>query len=167
MKDVNLNKDNNKNISKTDNEKQMSNLNIGGNKNKTAMNKNKTVDKSKSVNKNKTTMNKNKNVDKSKVVDKSKSKNINNINTKITYKYKSNIDLEKKKIKRPGLNNREIGSIIKFKAILVGKYAKFSNCVTIINLHRGKEYLADHTQLMLNETLEKLYKRNTIKSCLI
>ena len=167
MKDVNLNKDNNKNISKTDNEKQMSNLNIGGNKNKTAMNKNKTVDKSKSVNKNKTTMNKNKNVDKSKVVDKSKSKNINNINTKITYKYKSNIDLEKKKIKRPGLNNREIGSIIKFKAILVGKYTKFSNCVTIINLHRGKEYLADHTQLMLNETLEELNKRNTIKSCLI
>ena len=96
-----------------------------------------------------------------------KIRNINNINTKITYKYKSNIDLEKKKIKRPGLNNREIGSIIKFKAILVGKYAKFSNCVTIINLHRGKEYLADHTQLMLNETLEELNKRNTIKSCLI
>lgn len=96
-----------------------------------------------------------------------KIRNINNINTKIIYKYKSNIDLEKKKIKRPGLFNREIGSIIKFKAILVGKYTKFSNCVTIINLHRGKEYLADHTQLMLNETLEQLNKRNTIKSCLI
>ena len=94
-------------------------------------------------------------------------KNVNITKNKITYNYKSNIDLEKKKIKRPGLNNREIGSIIKFKAILVGKYAKFSNCVTIINLHRGKEYLADHTQLMLNETLEELNKRNTIKSCLI
>lgn len=34
-------------------------------------------------------------------------------------------------------------------------------------MHRGKEYLADHTQLMLNETLEELNKRNTIKSCLI
>lgn len=74
-----------------------------------------------------------------------KIRNINNINTKVTYNYKSNIDLEKKKIKRPGLNNREIGSIIKFKAILVGEYSRFSNCVTIINLHRGKEYLADHT----------------------
>lgn len=94
-------------------------------------------------------------------------KNVNITKNKITHNYKSNIDLEKKKIKRPGLNNREIGSIIKFKAILVGKYAKFSNCVTIINLHRGKEYLADHTQLMLNETLEELNKRNTIKSCLI
>ena len=96
-----------------------------------------------------------------------KIRNINNINTKITYNYKSNIDLEKKKIKRPGLNNREIGSIIKFKAILVGKYARFSNCVTIINLHRGKEYLADHTQLMLNETLEEFNNRNKINSCLI
>lgn len=96
-----------------------------------------------------------------------KIRNINNINTKITYNYKSNIDLEKKKIKRPGLNNREEGSIIKFKAILVGKYAKFSNCVTIINLHRGKEYLADHTQLMLNETLEEFNNRNKINSCLI
>ena len=96
-----------------------------------------------------------------------KIRNINNINTKITYNYKSNIDLEKKKIKRPGLNNREIGSIIKFKALLVGKYARFSNCVTIINLHRGKEYLADHTQLMLNETLEEFNNRNKINSCLI
>lgn len=153
------NMNNNKN-----NEKQInhSNLTIDGNKNKTTttMNKNKTVDKSKLVD-----INKSKNVDKSKLVDKSKSKNI--INNKIFYKYKSNIDLEKKKIKRPGLNNREMGSIIKFKALLVGKYARFSNCVTIINLHRGKEYLADHTQLMLNETLEEFNNRNKINSCLI
>lgn len=94
-------------------------------------------------------------------------KNVNITKNKITYNYKSNIDLEKKKIKRPGLNNREEGSIIKFKAILVGKYARFSNCVTIINLHRGKEYLADHTQLMLNETLEEFNNRNKINSCLI
>ena len=161
MKDVNLNKDNNKNISKTDNEKQMSNLNIGGNKNKTAMNKNKTVDKSKSVNKNKTAMNKNKNVD--------KSKNIihnNNIN-KMYYIYKQNIDNDKKKIQRPGLTNRENGSIIKFKAMIVGEYRKFNDCVTIINLHRGKEYLADHTQLFLNERLEEFNKRNRFNSCLI
>lgn len=96
-----------------------------------------------------------------------KIRNINNINTKITYNYKSNIDLEKKKIKRPGLNNREIGSIIKFKAIIVGEYSRFSNCVTIINLHRGKEYLADHTQLFLNETLEEFNNRNKINSYLI
>ena len=108
---------------------------------------------------------KNKNVDKSKTVD--KSKNINNNNTKIIYNYKSNIDLEKKKIKRPGLNNREMGSIIKFKALIVDKYSRFPNCVTIINLHRGKEYLADHTQLVLNETLEEFNNRNKINSCLI
>lgn len=96
-----------------------------------------------------------------------KIRNINNNNTKIIYNYKSNIDLEKKKIKRPGLNNREIGSIIKFKALIVDKYSRFPNCVTIINLHRGKEYLADHTQLMLNETLEEFNNRNKINSCLI
>nr|DAT83612.1 MAG TPA: hypothetical protein [Caudoviricetes sp.] len=169
MKNVDLNKDNNKNISKTDNEKQMGNLNIEGNKNKTTMNKTKTVDKSK------TAMNKNKNVDKSKTtmnknktVDKSKSKNIinNNIN-KIIYNYKQNIDNDKKKIQRPGLTNRENDSIIKFKAMIVGEYSRFDNCVTIINLHRGKEYLADHTQLFLNESLEEFTKRNTLNSCLI
>lgn len=169
MKDVNLNKDNNKNnILKTNNEKQMSNLNIDGNKNKTAMNKNKTVDKSKAVDKSKTAMNKNKNVDKSKTVDKSKNKNI--VNTKINkmyYIYKQNIDNDKKKIQRPGLTNRENGSIIKFKAMIVGEYRKFNNCVTIINLHRGKEYLADHTQLFLNESLEEFSKRNRLNSCLI
>ena len=94
-------------------------------------------------------------------------KNVNITKNKITYNYKSNIDLEKKKIKRPGLNNREVGSIIKFKALIVGEYSKFSNCITIINLHRGKEYLADHTQLFLNESLEEFNNRNKINSCLI
>lgn len=156
MKNVDLNKDNNKTISKTDNEKQNVNLNTEGNKNKTSMNKTKTIDKSK------TAMNKNK------IVDKSKNKNIiNNSINKIIYNYKQNIDNEKKKIQRPGLTNRENGSIIKFKAIIVGEYSKFANCVTIINLHRGKEYLADHTQLFLNESLEEFAKRNTLNSCLI
>ena len=174
MKNVDLNKDNNKTISKTDNKKQMSNLNIEGNKNKTSMNKTKTVDKSKtSMNKNKIVdkskaVDKNKIVDKSKAVDKSKNKNIiNNSINKIFYNYKQNIDNNKKKIQRPGLFNRENGSIIKFKAIIVGEYSKFANCVTIINLHRGKEYLADHTQLFLNESLEEFAKRNTLNSCLL
>lgn len=159
MKDINLNKDNNKNT--TNNEKQMSNLNIDGNKNKAAMNKNTTVDKSK------TTMNKNKTVDKSKAVNKSKNIIHNNNINKMYYIYKQNIDNNKKKIQRPGLFNRENDSIIKFKAIIVGEYARFSNCITIINLHRGKEYLADHTQLFLNESLEEFIKRNTTNSCLI
>ena len=83
------------------------------------------------------------------------------------YIYKQNIDNNKKKIQRPGLTNRENGSIIKFKAMIVGEYSRFNNCVTIINLHRGKEYLADHTQLFLNESLEEFIKRNTTNSCLI
>ena len=168
MKDNNSNNNDNKNMLKTNNEKQnirdISNNQIKGNKNtdksKTTISKNKTVDKSKNVDKNKI-------IDKSKSVNKSKNIIHNNNINKMYYIYKQNIDNNKKKIQRPGLFNREIGSIIKFKAILVGKYTKFSNCVTIINLHRGKEYLADHTQLMLNETLEELNKRNTIKSCLI
>lgn len=174
MKDANLNKNNNKTITKTGNEKQMGNLNIEGNKNKTSMNKTKTVDKSKTaMNKNKA-VDKSKTVDKSKIVDKSKavdkSKNKNIINTsinKIIYNYKQNIDNEKKKIQRPGLTNRENGSIIKFKAMIVGEYSRFNDCVTIINLHRGKEYLADHTQLFLNESLEEFNKRNILNSCLI
>lgn len=168
MKDNNSNNNDNKNMLKNNNEKQnirdISNNQIKGNKNtdksKTTISKNKTVDKSKNVDKNKI-------IDKSKSVNKSKNIIHNNNINKMYYIYKQNIDNNKKKIQRPGLFNREIGSIIKFKAILVGKYTKFSNCVTIINLHRGKEYLADHTQLMLNETLEELNKRNTIKSCLI
>lgn len=166
MKDNNSNNNDNKNMLKTNNEKQnirdISNNQIKGNKNtdksKTTISKNKTVDKSKNVDKSKTTMNKNK------TVDKSKNKNIIN---KMYYIYKQNIDNNKKKIQRPGLFNRENDSIIKFTAIIVGEYARFSNCITIINLHRGKEYLADHTQLFLNESLEEFIKRNTANSCLI
>ena len=170
MKNTNSNNDKNKNSLEANKEKQIGNLNIDidGNKNKAAMNKNKTVDKSKNVDKSKA-IDKNKIVDKSKAVDKSKSKNIihnNNIN-KMYYIYKQNIDNNKKKIQRPGLTNRENGSIIKFKAMIVGEYSRFNNCVTIINLHRGKEYLADHTQLFLNESLEEFIKRNTTNSCLI
>ena len=159
------------------NEKQLLNIESNNNntktvdKSKTTINKNKTVDKSKN-NKIKT-VDKNKTVDKSRTVDKSKavnkSKNIihnNNIN-KMYYIYKQNIDNNKKKIQRPGLTNRENGSIIKFKAMIVGEYSRFNNCVTIINLHRGKEYLADHTQLFLNESLEEFIKRNTTNSCLL
>lgn len=51
--------------------------------------------------------------------------------------------------------------------MIVGEYRRFNNCVTIINLHRGKEYLADHTQLFLNERLEEFNKRNRFNSCLI
>lgn len=161
MKNTNTNND--KHSLETNKEKQIGNLNIDidGNKNKTTMNKN--VDKSKT-----TAIDKSKNVDKSKTVDNSKNKNITNNKINNTYYiYKQNIDNDKKKIQRPGLTNRENGSIIKFKAMIVGEYSRFDNCVTIINLHRGKEYLADHTQLFLNERLEEFNKRNTLNSCLI
>ena len=158
MKDANLNRDNNKNM--TDNEKQMSNLNIDGNKNKAAMNKNKTVDKSKAVYKSKTTMNKNK------TVDNSKSKNI--ITNKIIYKFSNNNrNLELKKIERPGLQDMGVGKIITFEAVLVGKYRNNDRCYTIMNLHKGREYLADHTQLILNEEPEEFIKRNATNSNLI
>lgn len=168
MKDNNSNNNNNKNMLKTNNEKQnirdISNNQIKGNKNtdksKTTISKNKTVDKSKNVDKNKI-------IDKSKAVNKNKNIIHNNNINKMYYIYKQNIDNNKKKIQRPGLTNRENGSIIKFKAMIVGEYSRFNNCVTIINLHRGKEYLADHTQLFLNESLEEFIKRNTINSCLI
>lgn len=160
-----LNIESNNNTKTVDKSKTTINKNKTVDKSKTnkikTVDKSRTVDKSKSVNKNKTSMNKNKNVD--------KSKNIihnNNIN-KMYYIYKQNIDNNKKKIQRPGLTNRENGSIIKFKAMIVGEYSRFNNCVTIINLHRGKEYLADHTQLFLNESLEEFIKRNTTNSCLL
>lgn len=107
--------------------------------------------------------NKNKNV----INNDSNNKNVNITKNKIIYNYKQKIDNDKKKIQRPGLTNRENGSIIKFKAMIVGEYSRFNDCVTIINLHRGKEYLADHTQLFLNESLEEFNKRNILNSCLI
>ena len=158
------------------NEKQLSNIESNGggtttiktvNKSKTTMNKNKTVNKSKNtmnknktVNKSKTTMNKNK------TVDKSKSKNI--INNKIVYKFSNNSrNLELKKIERPGLQDMGVGKIITFEAVLVGKYRNNDKCYTIMNLHKGREYLADHTQLILNEEPEEFIKRNATNSNLI
>lgn len=134
---------------------------VNKNKNKTTMNKNKAVDKSK------TAMNKNKTVDKSKTIDKSKSKNI--INNKIIYKFSNNNNrnLELKKIERPGLQDMGVGKIITFEAVLVGKYRNNDRCYTIMNLHKGREYLADHTQLILNEEPEEFIKRNATNSNLI
>ena len=163
-------KDNNKNEKQILNIKSSDSNNkiVNKNKNKTTMNKNKAVDKSK------TTMNKNKTVDKSKTtmnknktVDKSKSKNI--ITNKIIYKFSNNNNrnLELKKIERPGLQDMGVGKIITFEAVLVGKYRNNDICYTIMNLHKGKEYLADHTQLILNEEPEEFIKRNATNSNLI
>ena len=158
MKDAN--KKNEKqflNIKSSDNNNKI----VNKNKNKTTMNKNKAVDKSK------TAMNKNKTVDKSKTIDKSKSKNI--INNKIIYKFSNNNNrnLELKKIERPGLQDMGVGKIITFEAVLVGKYRNNDRCYTIMNLHKGREYLADHTQLILNEEPEEFIKRNATNSNLI
>lgn len=178
MKDNN--KTNTKNINKD--EKQFLNIEnsdnniktVNKNKSKTIMNKNKTVDKSKTtMNKNKTmdkskNVNKNQTIDKSKNVDNSKSKNI--INNKIIYKFSNNNNnrnLELKKIERPGLQDMGVGKIITFEAVLVGKYRNNDRCYTIMNLHKGREYLADHTQLILNEEPEEFIKRNATKSNLI
>lgn len=139
--------------------------------NKTTMNKNKTVDKSKNVDKSQTidkskNMNKNQTIDKSKNIDKSKSKNI--ITNKIIYKFSNNNkNLELKKIERPGLQDMGVGKIITFEAVLVGKYRNNDRCYTIMNLHKGREYLADHTQLILNEEPEEFIKRNATNSNLI
>lgn len=177
MKDNN--KTNTKNINKD--EKQFLNIEnsdnniktVNKNKSKTIMNKNKTVDKSKTtMNKNKTmdkskNVNKNQTIDKSKTVDNSKSKNI--INNKIIYKFSNNNNrnLELKKIERPGLQDMGVGKIITFEAVLVGKYRNNDRCYTIMNLHKGREYLADHTQLILNEEPEEFIKRNATNSNLI
>ena len=157
----------NKNKSKT-----IMNKNKTVDKSKTTMNKNKTMDKSKNVNKNQTidkskNMNKSQTIDKSKTVDNSKSKNI--INNKIIYKFSNNNNrnLELKKIERPGLQDMGVGKIITFEAVLVGKYRNNDRCYTIMNLHKGREYLADHTQLILNEEPEDFIKRNATKSNLI
>ena len=165
MKNTNTNND--KHSLETNKEKQIGNLNIDidGNKSKTTMNKNTNVDKSKTI------MNKNTNVDKSKTtMNKNTNKNItNNINNnKIVYKFSNNKkDKELKKIERPGLQDIGEGKTITFEAVLVGKYRNRGICYTIMNLHQGKKYLADHTQLILNEEPEEFIKRNTTNSKLI
>lgn len=113
-------------------------------KSKTTMNKNKNVNKNQTIDKSKN-MNKSQTIDKSRTIDNSKSKNI--ITNKIIYKFSNNNNrnLELKKIERPGLQDMGVGKIITFEAVLVGKYRNNDRCYTIMNLHKGREYLADHT----------------------
>ena len=90
----------------------------------------------------------------------------NNINK--FYSFKQIINNEEKKIKRPGLEYEGEGTIIPFEAMIGGPYYRLDkNCITIINLHKGDEYLADHTQLVLNESYGKFSLRNKTKSKLI
>lgn len=90
----------------------------------------------------------------------------NNINK--FYSFKQIINNEEKKIKRPGLQYEGEGTIIPFEAMIGGPYYRLDkNCITIINLHKGDEYLADHTQLVLNESYGKFCSRNKTKSKLI
>lgn len=101
---------------------------------------------------------------------KNKNQNILNKNNNINkfYSFKQIINNEEKKIKRPGLEYEGEGTIIPFEAMIGGPYHRLDkNCITIINLHKGDEYLADHTQLVLNESYGKFCSRNKNKSCLI
>lgn len=91
----------------------------------------------------------------------------NNINNNINYyKYKI-IENKQNKICRPGLKDIGEGKIITFEAIYVGKYTRFNNCITIINIHSCDKFLADHSQLFLNESVESFEKRNELESCMI
>lgn len=108
--------------------------------------------------------NKNKNV----INNDSNNKNVNITKNKIVYKFSNNKkDKELKKIERPGLQDIGLGKIITFEAVLVGKYRNRDACYTVMNLHQGRKYLADHTQLLLNEEPEEFIKRNTTNSNLI
>lgn len=130
------------------------------------------IDGNKNVNKSKNIVSKNKNInlDKSKNTDRSTNKNINNNfnNNKIIYKFSNpNKHDYLKKIERPGLQDIGEGNIITFEAIIIKEHNRFENCVTIMNLHKGKKYLADHTQLFLNEDLTDFNNRNVNESNLI
>lgn len=95
-------------------------------------------------------------------------KNVNITKNKIIYKFSNpNKHDYLKKIERPGLQDIGEGNIITFEAIIIKEYNKFENCVTIMNLHKGKKYLADHTQLFLNEDLTDFNNRNVNESNLI
>jgi len=158
MKDTNLNNNDNKNMLKTNNEKQNTNSYTNVSTGEGIHSRN--TDKSK------TTISKNKNIN----LDKSKNtvRNIINNNNKIIYKFSNNKkDKELKKIERPGLQDIGIGKIITFEAVLVGKYRNRDACYTVMNLHQGRKYLADHTQLILNEEPKEFIKRNTTDSKLI
>lgn len=82
------------------------------------------------------------------------------------YNYKINENTQNK-INRPGLQYIGEGKIITFEAIVVGSYNKFKDCVTIVNIHSNDKFLADHTQLFLNEPLSDFNERNEFMSCLI
>ena len=148
---------NEKHNTRSNDNKNIENGGINGNKN---------VNKSKNI----VSKNKNINLDKSKNTDRSTNKNINNNfnNNTIIYKFSNNKkDKELKKIERPGLQDIGIGKIITFEAVLVGKYRNNDACYTVMNLHQGRKYLADHTQLLLNEEPKEFIKRNTTYSKLI
>lgn len=158
MKDNNSKNNDNKNMLKTNNGKQNTNSYTNVSTGEGIHSRN--TDKSK------TTISKNKNIN----LDKSKNtvRNINNNNNTIIYKFSNNKkDKELKKIERPGLQDIGIGKIITFEAVLVGKYRNRDACYTVMNLHQGRKYLADHTQLLLNEEPEEFIKRNTTNSNLI
>lgn len=97
---------------------------------------------------------------------KNKTNMINNKNTINYYKYKI-IENKQNKICRPGLKDIGEGKIITFEAVCVGRYDKFSNCITIINIHSCDKFLADHSQLFLNESIDSFEKRNELESCMI
>lgn len=97
---------------------------------------------------------------------KNKTNMINNKNTINYYKYKI-IENKQNKICRPGLKDIGEGKIITFEAVCVGRYSKFSNCITIINIHSCDKFLADHAQLFLNEPIDSFEKRNELESCMI
>lgn len=152
MKDNNSKNNDNKNMLETNNGKQNTNSYTNVSTGEGIHSRN--TDKSK------TTISKNKNIN----LDKSKNtvRNINNNNNTIIYKFSNNKkDKELKKIERPGLQDIGIGKIITFEAVLVGKYRNRDACYTVMNLHQGRKYLADHTQLLLNEEPEEFIKRNT------
>jgi hypothetical protein len=158
MKDNNSKNNDNKNMLETNNGKQNTNSYTNVSTGEGIHSRN--TDKSK------TTISKNKNIN----LDKSKNtvRNINNNNNTIIYKFSNNKkDKELKKIERPGLQDIGIGKIITFEAVLVGKYRNRDACYTVMNLHQGRKYLADHTQLLLNEEPEEFIKRNTTDSKLI
>lgn len=97
---------------------------------------------------------------------KNKTNMINNKNTINYYKYKI-IENKQNKIRRPGLKDIGEEKIITFEAVCVGRYNKFSNCITIINIHSCDKFLADHAQLFLNESVDSFEKRNELESCMI
>lgn len=96
-----------------------------------------------------------------------RNKNILTNNERNYYKLKKVINVdENKKNKRPGLKEKE-GKIIPFEAMIVGTYRGYSDVLTIINIHSGGKYMADHIQLQLNDSIETLMNNYIVNSSLI